>query len=141
MRGKISTSVLFAGAALLTVTTSARAEFRVCNRSSHDQIDVAYGHQTRTDEWLSEGWWMVARGQCATLIADRLRYQYYYLYGKSGDTVWQGDASQKNVTFCTTDEKFTLPGDMDCERAGYDTHTFIEIDTGDYDSFTYNLND
>jgi len=141
MFGKISTGILFASAALLTVTTSARADFRVCNKSSHDQVDVAYGHQTRNEEWLSEGWWTVTRGQCATLVTGPLRSRYFYVYGKSSDTVWQGDESQESGVFCTRNEKFTLPGDMDCERAGYDTHKFIEVDTGDYDSFTYNLTD
>ena len=141
MHGKITASVVLVGAALLTVTTSALADFRVCNRSSNAEINVAYGHQTRTDESLSEGWWRVRQGDCVTLIEGPLRHRYYYLYGESGNTMWEGDKSQESGWFCTKGEKFTLPGDMDCGSAGYDAHKFIEDDTGDNDDFTHNLSD
>jgi uncharacterized membrane protein len=53
---RIFSAAALVAATLLTASTAVYAEFRVCNRSSNFDIDVAYGHQTRTDEWLSEGW-------------------------------------------------------------------------------------
>lgn len=137
----IFSTVALTAAALLIASTAVYAEFRVCNRSSNDVIDVAYGHQTRTDEWLSEGWWTVKRGHCATLIGGPLRHRYYYVYGESGGRVWEAGKGQAGAEFCTKHGKFTLPGDMDCARAGYDTHKFDRIDTEDYDDYTYNLRD
>jgi uncharacterized membrane protein len=128
-------------ATLLAASTAVYAGFRVCNRSSESEIDVAYGHQTRNDEWLSEGWWTVRRGHCETLVGGSLRHRYYYVYGKSEGRVWEAGKGQDGGDFCTKNEKFTLPGDMNCARAGYDTHKFDQIDTEDYDDYTYNLRD
>jgi len=138
---RIFSTIALTAATVLTASTVVYAEFRVCNRSSHAEIDVAYGHQTRTDEWLSEGWWTVKRGDCATLIGGPLRYRYYYVSGESGGTAWEAGEDQDGANFCTKHGKFTLPGDMDCARAGYDTHKFDQIDTENYDDYTYNLRD
>jgi len=137
---KISAFVLFASAALFTAAP-AQAYFQVCNQSSVAEIDVAYAHQTGNDEWLSEGWWKINRGDCVTVVEGPLRHPIYYVYGRSGDTVWQADSSQQGGAFCIRDEKFTLPGDMDCERAGYERRKFIEIDTQDSENFTHYLRD
>jgi uncharacterized membrane protein len=140
-RFRIVSMTALTAAALLTASTAVYAEFRVCNRSSNAEIDVAYGHQTRTDEWLSEGWWTVSRGRCAVLIGGPLRHRYYYVYGKSGKDVWEAGKGDPGGDFCTKHGKFTLPGDMECARAGYESHKFNQIDTEDYDNYTYNLRD
>jgi uncharacterized membrane protein len=142
MRGfRIFSTMALMAATLLVASTAVYAEFRVCNRSSEAEIILAYAHNTRSDEWLSEGWWTVRRGRCATLVGGSLRHRYYYVYGKSDGGVWQGGKGQDGGTFCTKPEKFTLPGDMDCARAGYESHRFDQIDTEDYESFTQNLRD
>lgn len=138
---RVFSAAALTAATLLTASTAADAGFRVCNRSSNATIDVAYGHKTRSDEWLSEGWWTVSRGHCATLIGGSLRQRYYYVYGQSGGRVWEAGKGQEGAEFCTKHGKFTLPGDMNCARAGYDTHRFDQIDTENYDDYTYNLRD
>jgi uncharacterized membrane protein len=126
----------FLPAALLGIalTMPAHAALNICNKAKHP-ARVALG---RFDgrAWMSEGWWTIAPGKCTTLIKTVLDARYYYLYGTDTDSgVWDGATG-----FCTAQtEKFSISGQGDCARRGYDRRRFFQIDTGSSPNHTQNL--
>jgi uncharacterized membrane protein len=118
----------------LALAFPAHAALDVCNRAKHP-ARVALG---RFDgrAWMSEGWWTIQPGKCATLIGTPLDARYYYLYGTDTDSgVWDGGTG-----FCTAPkEKFSISGQGDCARRGYDRKRFFQIDTGNSASHIQNL--
>ena len=143
MGGKIMRNAngLIFSATLFAMPTSALADFQVCNKSSKERITVAVAHQDENSNWVSEGWWQTARGDCATVVVGNVRSQLFYVWGQSDGYVWGGKESQKGGTFCTKNEDFTLPKDLDCKKAGFEEHKFIEINTESFEGFVYNLYD
>ena len=118
----------------LSLAFPAHAALNVCNRAKHT-ARVALG---RFDgrAWMSEGWWIILPGRCATLVGTPLDARYYYLYGTDTESgVWDGATG-----FCTAQkEKFSISGQGDCARRGYDRRRFFQIDTGNSTSHTQNL--
>jgi len=135
---------------VVSASSSSLAEFKVCNRSSVGPIDVAFGlHHGRTG-WESDGWYPLARGECATLVARSLRERFYYLYGVSGDTVWNGDNEKTGANFCIrpgavfklNDESLKDADDQpDCEKHGYVTKIFFQVDTQDAVDYRFDFID
>src|SRR3569832_1714740 len=108
----------------IAVTVPAYATLNVCNKAKHP-ARVALG---RFDgrAWASEGWWTVAPGKCAVLIKTPLDARYYYLYGTDTNSgVWDGATG-----FCTANKNFSISGQGDCARRGYDRKRFFQIATG-----------
>jgi uncharacterized membrane protein len=137
-------------AILLSTSSESLAQFQVCNRSSLNSIDVAFGLHRGRNGWESEGWFTINRRQCATLVARALRERYYYLYGASGDTEWNGDDDTEGADFCVRPGAvFKLNDDsmkddedqVDCEKHGYETKKFFQVDTNDASNFTFNFED
>ncbi|MDJ0824786.1 MAG: DUF1036 domain-containing protein [Rhodobacter sp.] len=100
-----------------------------CNETAETQsVSVAYEGD---DGFVSEGWWNVEPGDCATPLGGALKKRYYYYR-----TEVQGAPSiTGSYNFCTTPEAYTITGDSDCEARGYDTEGFAEIDTGPTSKF------
>jgi uncharacterized membrane protein len=141
---------LLVTAAVLLTSSESFAQFRVCNRSSLDSIDVAFGLHRGRSGWESEGWFTVKRRQCETLVARTLRERYFYLYAAAGDNVWDGEEDKEGAEFCTRpDGVFKLNDDsmkddqdqVDCEKHGYETKKFFQVDTKDASNFTFNFED
>jgi len=105
------------------VTGPADSDLRICNRTDVKR-HVAIGY-SKDDQWVSEGWWNLEPGQCATPVEGALEQRYYYYRAEDPDEQFDG-----GYTFCTVDDAFTIIGDEDCEARGYETHDFREIDTG-----------
>lgn len=144
MRAYLLAGVVATGS--LALPGAARAEFKVCNKSGQT-ASVSFGYRHAERGWTSEGWWVVEPGDCTTIVTGELANRYYYVYatGDEGGT-WSGTKRQKGGHFCVSSKKFTLynehylEGDtLDCEKRGYKTRKFDEIDTEDYEDFTYNL--
>ena len=118
----------------IAFTMPAYAALNVCNKAKHP-ARVALG---RFDgrAWASEGWWTVAPGKCAVLIKTPLDARYYYLYGTDTESgVWDGATG-----FCTAANKnFSISGQGDCARRGYDRKRFFRIDTGNSANHTQTL--
>jgi uncharacterized membrane protein len=118
----------------IALTMPAHAALNICNKARHP-AKVALG---RFDgrAWKSEGWWTIQPGKCAELIKMPLEARYYYIYGTDTDSgVWDGGTS-----FCTaTNEKFSISGQGDCARRGYDRRRFFQIDTGNNTDHTQTL--
>ncbi|MBV0913936.1 DUF1036 domain-containing protein [Rhodobacteraceae bacterium ASV31] len=109
--------------AAMTAAGAAHANLEICNDTAATQT-VAIGYQG-ADDWTSEGWWIIAPGECSIPLAGDLQQRYYYYRATSDDGVIEGDYS-----FCVDTEAFTIVGDTECERRGYETVDFEEIDTG-----------
>ena len=115
---------------------AAQAEFRVCNDSGVSRsLAVAYGSD---GAWISEGWWVIAPGDCATAISGPLKQRYIYWRATAAGQ----DFAHDGYMFCTTAEPFTIEGDENCAERGFETAGFRMADTGTTEpDFTLVLND
>lgn len=114
---------LLAGSA--TLAAPALASLTICNQTPETR-SVAIGYP-RGSDWVSEGWWVLEQGDCATVIQDALQSRYYY-YRSETDS---GAAAGEGYFFCTTPEPFAIVGDTRCRERGYASEDFRQIDTGE----------
>jgi uncharacterized membrane protein len=107
---------------------------RLCNRTA-SRVGVAIGYKENR-QWITEGWWNVARDTCETLVAGALVSRFYYVYAVDYDQggVWGGKAAM-----CTRDKMFTIRGIEDCVARGFERSGFFEVDTGEQKSWTVQL--
>jgi uncharacterized membrane protein len=142
MSGRLGGMGLVVIAAAMSVEPeSARAEdgFELCNRT---RLNVVYAKAlntkdektSKTDIITSEGWFNLAPSQCEILYSGSLKYRYYLVYAeaKNSNRKWTGD---KRI--CVDVANFKLTGEL-C-RPNRRNRMFIEVDTGDADTFTYDL--
>jgi uncharacterized membrane protein len=125
-------AILMAG----TVLDPAHASLAVCNKTAHAAAVAVGFFNGKT--WDSAGWWMVAAGNCESVIKEPLNARYYYLYA-AHETMggsWEGDRS-----FCVAPGRFAIQGRNDCLDQGYEMRRFFQIDTGDSSDWTENLAD
>jgi uncharacterized membrane protein len=128
--------VMAASAALFIVSAlqpaPAAASFRVCNESGEKvAVAIAY-YGSDSDGWITEGWWNLDDGDCATPVKTDLDNRYYYLYADSDKHTWTGDYEN-----CVDpDTAFTLKhAESDCNFA---KKSFFKVDTGTTStSYTY----
>ena len=112
-------------AALVSLTpVTASAGLEICNETSVKHT-VAVGYKDGED-WVSEGWWNISPGSCATPLQDDLKSRFYYYRTVASGRDFQDD----NIAFCTVDKVFTIVGDDDCTARGYEQSLFAKIDTG-----------
>jgi uncharacterized membrane protein len=116
---------------LAAATTSARADFRVCN-VTHVLLNLAVGVNAG-DDFTTEGWWAVAPGSCATPIRGPLKGRYVYLYATDIESV---DMLKGTVSMCIDRAKFKVTGIENCWRRGLQAVNFAEIDTLDSPDWT-----
>jgi uncharacterized membrane protein len=127
--------VLLLGGWVISIVP-AYADLRVCNQTA-DPISIAMGY--RADRgWESEGWWVAAPSQCATVFQGSLNSRFYYLFAADdiGGGAWAG-----SVYMCTRDDTFTIFGIEDCLARGYERTGFFEVDTQNKTDWTLQLND
>ena len=88
----------------------------------------------KTADIVSEGWYQLAVGQCATLWPGKLQYRNYLLHAqnKASGKEWKGD-----ISVCASREPFTIRRGR-CEANNY-RRTFFQVDAGDSESWTHNL--
>ena len=115
-------------------TESGAGGLRLCNQT-RSRVGVAIGYRENR-QWITEGWWNVARGTCETLVKGPLVSRFYYVYALDYDQggVWGGRAAM-----CTRDKMFTIRGIEDCVARGYERSGFFEVDTGEQRSWTVQL--
>lgn len=130
-------------AAAMGMASAAQAEetgFSLCNRTTLT-VDYAKGINVTTEDTgkppfiEADGWHTLKPGECEVLWPGSLKYRYYLVYAaaRASNRVWEGDRS-----VCVEDGTFALkeplcPGDRN-------RRMFIQVDTGEYYSFTYDLN-
>lgn len=119
--------------ALLTVcTTSALAEFQVCNQS-FDVINVAIGQAEADGSFRTEGWWTVGTNQCARIVRDVLQNRYIYIHATD---VFGQPVVESAHSMCVDSSRFEIFGASDCWQRGYRTVPFVEVDTKAVDRWT-----
>jgi uncharacterized membrane protein len=115
---------------------SAKADFKVCNKTQHDAI-IAIG-LLKGKGWVSEGWWRIKPTQCKQIVQGPLKARYYYLraihVGVEGN--WDG-----NRSFCVAARNFSIKGRKDCIKRGYGQAGFFEVDTGNKLTWVQNISD
>jgi len=127
--------VMLLGGAFVSVTP-ALADLRVCNQTA-DPVSIALGYRAERG-WQSEGWWVAAPSQCATVYQGNLNSRFFYLFAADdiGGGAWDG-----NVYMCTRDDSFTIFGVEDCLARGYERTGFFEVDTQNKSDWTLQLTD
>jgi uncharacterized membrane protein len=127
---------LLPAAILCLWSSSAAADFRLCNNTS-SRVGIALGYKD-VDGWTTEGWWNVSSRSCETLLRGTLVARYYYIYGLDYDRggEWSGQAFM-----CSRDKEFTIKGTDNCLARGFDRTGFFEVDTGEQRAWTVQLTD
>jgi uncharacterized membrane protein len=123
--------------------TIALADLKVCNTTS-SRIGLAIGYQDpktslpTEPRFATEGWWTISAQNCETLIRGPVPGRFIYVhaidYDRSGE--W-GGANQ----MCTADRTFAIIDVKDCQKRGYKSSGFFEVDTGDAKEWTIRLSD
>lgn len=109
---------------LTLVASPVLAGLEICNDSTQS-LSVAVGY-AEGKAWVSEGWWNIGAGDCKTPLGGDLKNRYYYYRATAqGDPFISGD-----YMFCTTSDAFTIKGDENCRKRGYDEVGFSKVDTG-----------
>ena len=111
-------------ALLVAGATQAHAGLEICN-GTDSRHSVAVGYKDG-ESWVSEGWWNIDPGACATPIKGDLRYRYYYFRANKTGREFQDE----NYVFCTDSAAFTIVGDENCADRGYARSKFRRIDVG-----------
>ncbi len=121
---------------LLLTTAPAAADLKLCNTTA-GRVGVAIGYQDK-DGWATEGWWNVAAQTCETLFRGSLASRFFYVYAIDYDRggEWAGKSQM-----CVGDKSFTIRGVDNCQKKGYKTGGFFEVDTGDAKDWTVRLTD
>ena len=122
--------------ALAAAPSAAWADFIVCN-TTRVLVNLAVG-RSEGAEFVTQGWWTVTPGSCATPIQEPLKGRYIYLYATDIDTV---DVLGGSVSMCVDRGKFKIRGISDCWRRGLRAVNFAEIDTKDAADWTTFLTD
>ena len=112
--------------AFLVYPACAHADLRICNKTS-SRISAAFGYKGEKG-WVTEGWWNVTPGACEALQEGNLRAKFYYIYAVDSA---RGDEWGGRLMMCTQDKKFTIYGVKECEKRGFQSNKFFEIDTGE----------
>jgi len=123
-------------AALLLPGAPARAEFRICNKTS-TRIGLAIGVREGPIV-ISQGWFNMKPNACDSPIKDDLKQGPYYVYGVDYDRggEWSGPEFM-----CVSDHEFYVEGGADCYARGYERAGFRRIDTKNQKSWTLDIVD
>ena len=120
--------------ALAVIAGPAFAQLKVCNESETQQdVSIGYNEDGRP---VSEGWWKLEPGECATPIGVELTERFYFLRPEHRAGPFKGDGHY----FCTQPTAYTILGDHDCQDRGFDREDFMLVDIGrGVSTFTYTL--
>ena len=127
-------------AAFIVAADAAQAAdgFELCNRTNRP-VSYAKAINDKAKEGdknaiTSEGWFTLRPGACEVLYPGKLEFRYYLIYAeaKGSKRRWTGDRS-----VCVESRTFKITRDV-CPPSR-NNRMFIQVDTGDSESFTYEL--
>jgi uncharacterized membrane protein len=114
--------------------------FTLCNRT---KLTVRYAmalnrkdsKKGEKDNILSEGWYVLGPNECKLLWPGALKHRFYLIYAeaRNSNRRWEG-----NKRVCADDKTFKIEAGL-C-ASGRHFRNFIQVDTGDSDEYTYDLN-
>ena len=118
----------------LLVAPAARASLVYCNRTE-TPIEAAVGYrgpiEDGTEDWIAEGWWKIAPGQCARVYSAALEQRFYFYYAIAtimGPHDTQPFSWAGKYQFCADNKAFRSTGDGNCEARGLSTKNFQQLD-------------
>jgi len=116
--------LVFACFVLAVAAPAADAALRICN-PHEDLRTVALGYRDGP-AWVSEGWWNIAAGDCATVLGGDLSSRYYhYFENRPG---FKGDTASRDL--CVQLDKFSVRDQADCDASVHTDVRFKRIDVG-----------
>ncbi|NNU15790.1 DUF1036 domain-containing protein [Parvularcula sp. ZS-1/3] len=124
-------------------TTSARAEYSLCNKTSF-ALSAALGF-VEEDNLLTRGWWRLRPGECKTVISEGIEAGRYYVYaeaipGHRGELkTWSGE-----TPLCVqNDSLFTLRDQSVCKEDPKRSRDFngVDVTSEDGGNFTTDFTD
>ena len=145
-RGQALWAVVGLCLGLSAPATPAAASFKLCNQS-YDVLNIAIA-QPDPDEFaegadgpdqaegsgmVSRGWWRVAPNQCATLVRERLRSRFFYIFAAD---VFGKEALSGAIPLCVAPGRFVIARQGDCLLRGYLDARFLEVDTEEQSDWT-----
>jgi len=138
LRKRLVVPLLIIGAGLCAIgaTSSARADFRVCN-ATQNLVGVGIGYRAKAG-WITEGWWHIEGSTCKTLIEGPLSSRFYYLYAEDAERGGRWDGP---INMCVAEKEFKIAGVNDCVARGFQRAGFQEYDTGEQASWMVQLTD
>jgi uncharacterized membrane protein len=86
---------------------------------------LAVGYDTG-EHFVTQGWWSVTPGSCATPIRGALTSRFVYVYATDIDGA---DVLKGATSMCVNRQKFEAVGIGDCWRRGLQAVNFAEVDT------------
>lgn len=131
---KLLLLALVSTASVFAVSSPALAWFKVCNKAT-EKVYVAIAYAVN-DAWHSKGWWPLAVGECSTVIDGESlpnRYYYVHVHGENGRS-W-GNSDYQLCTIKGAD--FELKNAESCSENKGELRNFSEVNTEDYDHFTW----
>lgn len=124
------------GATLVTASSLAHAEFKICNATS-SRVGVSIGYQD-PNGWSTEGWWNIASQTCETLLKGAVPSRFVYVHAIDYDR--GGEWSGTNF-MCTAEKTYAIRGVQECQKRGHARAGFFEVDTTDAKEWTVRLTD
>ncbi len=103
------------------IKTATPSGYAVCNDTAK-AVAAAMGERTRAD-WVSHGWWKIAAGSCAKIIADIGGMDSVYLFVQkiNGPPLVSGPNK-----FCVTNIQFDIQNRTRCVARGLTEAGFVE---------------
>ena len=115
----------------------AKADLRVCNRSSYKAY-VAVSYYNRQSVWNSFGWKHVFGGECETVFRGDMRLNAPYVYITDNNwNPWKLSVSDRVSYFCITQSRFNIVNaNRRCER-GMQRVQFQRVISNNYDKVLF----
>lgn len=120
---------------LSCVCGPAQAAYELCNETSY--VLRASVVQQGEREYQSNGWFTVYPGFCRTAVSGSLKHNLFYVHArtiaghKAPTHQWAGEHR-----FCVDTADFSIPGDANCERRGFQTAYFSRVQVHGKKSWT-----
>jgi uncharacterized membrane protein len=136
LNSQFLTTIIATCTIILLGVNTARAEFRVCNKTS-GRIGVAIGVQQGPIR-ITQGWFNIKANMCEIPIKEDLKEGPYFIYATDYDH--GGEWGGKDL-LCVKDREFYVEGDSDCYARGFDRLGFRQITTKNLKNWTIDFND
>lgn len=115
----VDADALFTALETEAAKVSSPTGYSICN-DGNSEVWAAIGFNTGHD-YMSRGWWRIAKGSCAKALSDPLGPGIIYLYAaKHGDNRLVSGATM----LCTRSAAFDVLGNADCAARGYKSTGF-----------------
>lgn len=127
--GEALTNELFDALARVANAQVQKAGLELCNSTEFDLFAAVADNVAAPQQFVSRGWYQIAKGQCKRVIKDPLTKSSYFAYAEvdlpNGDFyAWGGERQ-----FCVNDIRFAIDSEGSCTVRGYAERSFIKVDT------------